>query len=288
MKILITGINGQIGSALVRQAKEQGHEVVEISRKQWDMAQSPELGKNLVLQSKPDIVINTAAYTNVDDAENNEATALKVNADAPRSLAKACCYNDIPIIHLSTDYVFDGTKTTSYTESDQTNPLNAYGRTKLAGENAIQEETAKHLIIRTSWVFSKNGKNFVNTILKLASEREKIKVVNDQFGAPTCAECIASIILKLAKLNQTRWGIYHYTGQPVTNWFDFSKEIAKLATLNNKIKNEPNLIACSSIELKQKVKRPKNSILEQTKIQNYLGKSPCLWKIKLEKCFNKF
>jgi dTDP-4-dehydrorhamnose reductase len=285
MKILITGINGQIGSALVHQAKEQGHEVVEISRKQWDMAKSPELGKDLVLQSKPDIVINTAAYTNVDDAEDNEATALKVNANAPRSLAKACSYNDIPIIHLSTDYVFDGSKTTSYSESDQTNPLNAYGRTKLAGEIAIQEETAKHLILRTSWVFSKNGTNFVNTILKLASEREKIKVVNDQFGAPTCAECIASVILKLAKLNQIQWGIYHYTGQPVTNWFNFSKEVVKLAKVYNKIKTEPKLIECISNELKQKVKRPKNSILDQKKIQNLLEINPCLWKIKLEKMF---
>jgi len=138
MKILITGINGQVGSALVRQVKAQGHEFVALSREQWDMAQSPERGEELVLEAKPDLVINPAAYTNVDGAEDDEATALKVNADAPRALAKACKQLDIPLFHVSTDYVFDGTKEGPYVETDQTNPINAYGRTKLAGELAVQ------------------------------------------------------------------------------------------------------------------------------------------------------
>jgi len=214
MKILITGINGQVGSALVRQANEQGHEVVALSREQWDMALSPGQGEELVLEAKPDLVINPAAYTNVDGAEDDEATALKVNADAPRALSKGCQQLDIPIFHISTDYVFDGTKEEPYVEKDQTNPINAYGRTKLAGELAIQKESDKYIILRTSWVFSKDGKNFVNTILRLAKERDELKVVSDQFGGPTSAECIAKILLQLATEHQDQWGIYHYSGQP--------------------------------------------------------------------------
>jgi len=207
MKILITGINGQVGSALFRQAKTLGHEVIAISREQWDMALSPEYGEELVLKTNPDLVINPAAYTNVDGAEDDEATALKVNVDAPRALAKGCKQLDIRMFHVSTDYVFDGIKEEPYVETDKTNPINAYGRTKLAGELAVQEETQKYIILRTSWVFSKDGKNFVNTILRLARERDELKVVNDQFGGPTSAECISEVLLQLATEHKEHWGI---------------------------------------------------------------------------------
>jgi len=277
MKILITGINGQVGSALVRQANEQGHEVVALSREQWDMAQAPEQGEQLVLEVKPDLVINPAAYTNVDGAEDDEATALKVNADAPRALAKGCKQIDIPILHVSTDYVFDGTKEVPYVEMDQTNPINAYGRTKLAGELAVQEETQKHIILRTSWVFSKDGKNFVNTILRLAKQRDELKVVNDQFGGPTSAECISEVLLQFAIANTDQWGTYHYTGQPFVSWYEFAKKIVEQGLKGEVITKVPKIIPCGSDEFPVKADRPHNSRLSQEKLKKLFSHSACDW-----------
>ena len=274
MKILITGINGQVGSVLSHQAKAQGHEVVALGREQWDMAQSPEQGEALVLQSEPNLVINLAAYTNVDDAEEDEATALKVNADAPRSLAKACQQLDIPLFHISTDYVFDGAKKKPYVETDSTNPINVYGRTKLAGELAVQEETDKYIIIRTSWVFSKDGKNFVNTILRLVQERDELKVVNDQLGGPTSAECIAAVLLQLAFRHNEQWGIYHYSGQPFVSWFEFAATIIQIKYENYM----PKLIPCASGEFQAKAVRPKNSSLSNTRMASNFEIYPCQWK----------
>jgi len=277
MKILITGINGQVGSALVRQVKAQGHEFVALSREQWDMAQSPERGEELVLEAKPDLVINPAAYTNVDGAEDDEATALKVNADAPRALAKACKQLDIPLFHVSTDYVFDGTKEGPYVETDQTNPINAYGRTKLAGELAVQEETEKHIILRTSWVFSKDGNNFVNTILRLAKERDELKVVNDQFGGPTSAECIAEVLLQLATEHKEHWGFYHYAGQPFVSWYEFAKKIVKQGVEDGVLSKAPFLKPCGSDEFPFKAKRPQNSTLLNSSLKNRMYVLDCDW-----------
>lgn len=275
MKILITGINGQVGSALVRQANEQGHEVVALSREQWDMALSPEQGEELVLEVSPDLVINPAAYTNVDGAEDEEATALRVNADAPRALAKGCKKLDIPIFHVSTDYVFDGTKEEPYVETDQPNPINVYGRTKLAGELAVQEEIEKYLILRTSWVFSKDGKNFVNTILRLANERDELKVVNDQFGGPTSAECIAEVLLQLATEHKENWGIYHYSGQPFVSWFEFAQKIVDKGVKGGVLTKVPNITPCESDEFPVKAKRPRSSRLSKYKLEKSFDIKPC-------------
>ena len=278
MKILITGINGQVGSTLVRQAKAQSHEVIAISRAQWDMGLSPEYGVELVVKLKPDLVINSAAYTNVDRAEEDENTSLKVNADAPRALAKACQQLKIPIFHVSTDYVFDGTKEDPYIETDQTNPINAYGRTKLAGEIAIQEEAEKYIILRTSWVFSKNGKNFVNTILKLAKERDDLMVVNDQFGGPTSAESIAKVLLHLANAHKEQWGIYHYSGLPFVSWFEYTRIIFKQALINDGNFKVPVLTACTSAELNNKTARPKNSRLNSDLIERLFSIKQNNWR----------
>jgi len=277
MKILITGINGQVGSALVRQAKAQGHEVIAISREQWDMAQAPEQGEELVLEVNPDLVINPAAFTNVDDAEDDEAIALRVNADAPRSLSKGCKQLDIPIFHVSTDYVFDGTKKEPYVETDQTNPINAYGRTKLAGELAIQEETKKYIILRTSWVFSNDGKNFVNTVLRLAKDRDELKLVNDQFGGPTSAECIAEVLLRLATEHLERWGVYHYSGQPFVSWHEFAKKILEKGIKNGVLTKAPEIKSCGSDGFPMKAKRPKNSRLSQEKLKSSFIYPSCDW-----------
>jgi len=263
---------------LARQAKALGHEVIAISREQWDMAQSPEYGEDLVLEAKPDLVINPAAHTNVDDAEDDEAIAEKVNADAPRALATGCKQLDIPILHVSTDYVFDGTKEDPYIETDQTNPINAYGRTKLAGEIAIQEEAEKYIILRTSWVFSKNGKNFVNTILKLAKERDDLMVVNDQFGGPTSAESIAKVLLHLANAHKEQWGIYHYSGLPFVSWFEYTRIIFKQALINDGNFKVPVLTACTSAELNNKTARPKNSRLNSDLIERLFSIKQNNWR----------
>ena len=281
MKILITGINGQVGSALVHQTQDKGHEVVALSREQWDMAQAPERGEELVLEAKPDLVINPAAYTNVDGAEDNEETAFKVNANAPRALAKGCKQLDIPIFHISTDYVFDGTKEEPYVETDQTNPINAYGRTKLAGELAVQEETEKYIILRTSWVFSKDGKNFVNTILRLAKERDELKVVNDQFGGPTSAECIAGVLLQLATEHKEHWGVYHYSGQPFVSWYEFAKKIVEHGVDDGVMSKAPVIKPCGSDEFPVKAKRPQNSRLSQEKLKSFFIHSSCDWSMAL-------
>jgi len=277
MKILITGINGQVGSALVRQAKAQGHEVIAISREQWDMALSPEYGEELVVKLKPDLVINPAAYTNVDGAEDDEVVASKVNADAPRALAKGCQQLDIPIFHVSTDFVFDGTKEEPYVETDETNPINAYGRTKLAGELAVKEVTEKYIILRTSWVFSKDGKNFVNTILRLAKERDQLKVVNDQCGGPTSAECIAEVLLRLATEHLERWDVYHYTGQPFVTWYEFAKKILEQGIKKGVITEVPVIKPCVSDGFPFKAKRPLNSRLSQEKLKSFFIYSSCDW-----------
>ena len=287
MKILITGINGQVGSALVRQAQDKGLEVVAISREQWDMAQAPEQGEELVLEAKPDLVINPAAYTNVDGAEDDEATALKVNADAPRALAKGCKQLDIPIFHVSTDYVFDGTKEEPYVETDQTNPINAYGRTKLAGELAVQEETEKYIILRTSWLFSKDGKNFVNTILRLAKDRNELKVVNDQYGGPTNAECIAEVLLQLTTGHKDQWGTYHYSDQPFVSWFEFAKKIVEKGVKGGVLSKAPVIKPCGSDEFPVKAKRPKNSRLSNDNLARLLGISACNWGEKISLFLNE-
>ena len=277
MRILITGMNGQVGSALVRQAKVQGHDVIAISREQWDMAQSPEYGEELVLKTKPDLVINPAAYTNVDGAEEDEAVALKVNADAPRALARGCQQLDIPIFQVSTDYVFDGSKEEPYVETDKTNPINAYGRTKLAGELAVQEETQKYIILRTSWVFSKDGKNFVNTILRLAKERDELKVVNDQFGGPTSAACIAEVLLQLATEHKEHWGIYHFSGQPFVTWYEFAKKIVEQGLKGGVLTKSPAIKPCGSDEFPAKALRPRNSRLSQENTRKISSQPYCDW-----------
>ena len=266
-----------MGAALVRQATAQEHEVVLISREQWDMEQSPEQGEALVLQVKPDLVINPAAYTNVDGAEDDEASAFKVNADAPRALAKGSKQLDIPIFHVSTEYVFDGTKEEPYVETDQTNPINAYGRTKLAGELAIQEETKKHIILRTSWVFTKNGKNFLNTILS-AKESDELKVVNDQFGGPTSAECIAEVLLRLTTEHKEQWGIYHYSGQPFVSWYEYAKYIIEQKCEKKLDGDEIQIKPCRSREYETKVIRPQNSKINSTKINELLCQIKSNWR----------
>ena len=283
MTVLVTGINGQVGKKIVEKFNKLGHKIIPISRLEWDMDKEPLKGEKILLDYKPSLVINLAAYTNVDGSEDNEGKAFRINAYAPKILAKTCHKLNIPIFHVSTDYVFDGSKEEPYVETDLTNPINAYGRTKLAGELAIKQETDKYLILRTSWVFSKEGKNFVNTILRLADEREVLQVVDDQIGGPTSADSIAEILIKLSYEHNKRWGVYHFSGQPFVSWFQFAKKIIELSSNSKKLLKKPKLKACLSKDFETRSIRPQNSSISSDHLHNCFQISSCDWEKELRK-----
>ena len=223
-RILLTGKNGQVGWELQRTLAPLG-EVVVLDRRQLDLS-DPDQIRERVREISPDLIVNAAAYTAVDRAEAEPEPAMAVNGTAPGLLAEEAKRIGAAIIHYSTDYVFDGAKTTPYTEEDAPNPLNVYGRTKLAGEQAVQAAGVPHLILRTSWVYGMRGKNFLLTILRLAREREELKIVDDQIGAPTWSRTIAEATAQI--LTSGAWpvsgasGIYHLTASGSTSWYGFA------------------------------------------------------------------
>jgi len=264
-RILLTGSTGQVGWELHRSLIPLG-EIIAPNRKQFDLA-NPESLRSKIQEWKPDIIINPAAYTAVDQAEDEAELAFTINAVAPKVLAEEASRLKIPLIHYSTDYVFDGKKETPYAEQDAPNPLNVYGESKLAGENAIQKTTEQHLILRTSWVYSHRRNNFLTTMLKLFQEKEEIKVVDDQVGAPTSARILAETTASLFnnKNNQNNImlkGTYHLTAAGNITWYDFAKEIQIALDLNEKI----NIIPISSKEYTTKAIRPSMSLLNNDKI----------------------
>ena len=287
MKFLVTGVHGQVGSAFERLAKQRGMEVVSVSREQWDIATSPHFGQQLVAAIKPDVVVNSAAFTNVDGAEENKEIALKVNAQGPRSLARGCSCLNIPMIQISTDYVFNGEKECPYNEEDITCPINIYGETKLLGEIAVKEETQQHIIIRTSWVFSEHGKNFVNSIRDKIQNGNELRVVNDQYGGPTSANSIANAVLNISERIGGNNGIYHYAGQPFVSWFELAAEIEKLGRARGYYRGSGSIVACSSSEFPRKAKRPSNSALDSKKAQRDFGLEPCDWRAELQEFFDE-
>ena len=232
MRILVTGITGQVGAAL-RRALEGRGEIIAADRNTLDLAKPELLGARLDALA-PDLIINPAAYTAVDRAETDDALALTVNATSPGVLARWAAAADVPLIHFSTDYVFDGTGTRPWREDDATGPLSVYGKSKLAGERAIRASGGPHLIIRTSWVYAASGRNFLTTMARLARERAELRVVADQIGAPTSAALIASVVTQvldgrnaqeLRQLFRTAGGLVHVCAAGETSWHGFACEI---------------------------------------------------------------
>jgi dTDP-4-dehydrorhamnose reductase len=233
MKILLTGRTGQVGYELERSLQSAG-EVIAVDRAQMDLADLDRV-RNVIRSVKPDLIVNPAAYTDVDKAEAETELAMRINGHAPAVMAEEAKKLGAAMIHYSTDYVFDGTKITPYTEDDLACPINVYGHTKLAGELAIQDAGIPHLILRTSWVYGMRGKNFVTTIIRLARERPELRIVSDQRGAPTWCRTIADTTAYIVALSQTpehmrefwldRSGVYHLTAQGVTTRYDFAKAI---------------------------------------------------------------
>jgi dTDP-4-dehydrorhamnose reductase len=229
MRILVCGHNGQVAQALASQLAGLG-EIHLLGRDQLNLAR-PEALREPLRRLAPNLVINAAAYTAVDQAETEADAAYAINADAPRVLAEEALRLGAPLIHYSTDYVFDGCKATPYTEADKPNPLSVYGRSKLAGEQAIAAVDGEHLILRTSWVYSLHGRNFLLTMQRLLQEKPQLRVVDDQIGAPTWAATIATSTRALIERWQAgqsgAWGTYHLTAQGETSWFGFAQAIAE-------------------------------------------------------------
>lgn len=251
-KILVTGAKGMLGHDLCPTLEDAGFETVETDVDNLDITDLKQVEKVLNAES-PDAVVHCAAYTNVNKAEEEKDLAIKINGEGTENLAKVCAKLDIPIVYISTDYVFDGTKKEAYLPYDKTNPINAYGLSKLKGEEAVQKHCTKYYITRTSWLYGLHGKNFVETMISLADKPE-LKVVDDQVGCPTWTQELSNGITTLLS-EEAPYGIYHVCGTGHTSWYGFAKEIFELAGLN------VNLAPCKSDEFPSPAKRPANSIM---------------------------
>ncbi len=292
MKILLTGCNGQVGWELARTLLPLG-EVVALNREQADFSDLEKLRKT-VQTIRPDVIVNAAAYTAVDKAETERELAFLINTQAVEVLAQEAKSLNALLIHYSTDYVFDGIKDAPYHENDVTNPLNVYGESKLAGEQAIQVNGADYLILRTTWVFASRGQNFVKSILRLATEREELNIVADQIGAPTWARLIAETtahILKQAQQERVTKtftsGIYNLTSSGETSWHGFAEKIVELARLQNyEFKNRViNPIPTSAYPLP--AKRPANSRLSTERLTQRFGLIMPTWEEILKLCLEE-
>jgi dTDP-4-dehydrorhamnose reductase len=280
-RILLTGITGQVGQELQQTLASLG-EVVSVGRDRVDFSQ-PEAVQQLMETVKPTSVVNAAAYTAVDKAESEPDLAQLVNAASPGVLAKAASRINAGLIHISTDYVFDGTQSSPYLETDATNPLGVYGATKLAGEAAVRAECDRHFIIRTAWVYGAKGKgNFVKTMLRLGAEREELRVVTDQIGAPTWSKDLAGAIAQLIpQLSADTTGTYHYTNSGVCSWYDFAIAIFEEAQQLGFPLKIQRVIPITTPEYPTPAKRPAFSVLSLKKISTLLGTHPPYWRQSL-------
>lgn len=276
--ILVTGANGQLGSELKKIGFTALDEVFFTDLAELDITDYAAIVK-FIEQYEIDTIINCAAYTSVDKAEEEPELAAKINTEAVANLAKAAAKADCLLIHVSTDYVFDGTETTPYTEKSKTCPVSVYGKTKLAGERAVINSGCFHIIIRTAWLYSAFGRNFVKTILHLADEKPELNVVSDQIGTPTYAEDLARAITKIMR-NEERVeheGIYHFTNEGVCSWYDFAKEIVRLSGKECKVN------PVSTAEYPAKTQRPAYSVLDKTKIRKIFQVETPDWKDALQR-----
>lgn len=303
--ILLTGKTGQVGSELHRLLLQLG-EVVAPARKELDLL-DPDKIRRTVRDLRPQLVVNAAAYTAVDSAENDQVSAHAINAGAVKVLAEEVNSLNAALVHYSTDYIFDGSKRTPYDERDPPNPLNVYGKTKLDGEQGIRDSGVPHLIFRTAWVYSTRGRNFLLTILRLATEREELRVVSDQIGAPTCALDIAAattkVLTSLYERNSGAFafsnvsGTYHMTAAGQTTWYDFTKAILEKAS--GASRDLPWLVAAthgrplivrqvipiSTQEFCSPTQRPTYSVLSSAHLTGTFGIAPADWHVQLQRCF---
>ena len=288
MRILVTGKNGQLGKSLHKLVSEKKYdnEFFFVGRRELDLSSQSNINHYFDNNNKFDVIVNCAAYTTVDKAEEEQTLTNQVNHLAVKQLAEITKEQKAKLIHISTDYVFDGESSKPYIETDAVNPINVYGKTKLAGEKALQEVMPTNaIIIRTSWVYSEYGNNFVNTMLRLGKERDELNVVSDQIGSPTYANDLAVAILEIIdnkdyqdKKQPTE--IYHYSNKGRVSWYDFAKEIFKIAEVDCKV---------NSITTQQHptpAQRPRNTLMDKEKIIEKFGIKTPYWKEALCSCIN--
>jgi dTDP-4-dehydrorhamnose reductase len=290
MRILVTGKNGQLGQSIheivniTNSGNQLSNEFIFVGREELDLSYKNNINNYFYNNGKFDVIINCAAYTAVDRAEEEQALANQVNHLAVKQLATVANRQKAKLIYLSTDYVFDGESDKPYVEKDEANPINIYGKTKLAGEDSIQKiMPTDAIIIRTSWVYSEFGNNFVKTMLRLGRERDEISVVNDQIGSPTYATDLAEVILKIVndkEFNKTeqQTEIYHYSNHGQISWYEFAKEIFTLKNI------KCNASTATTAQYKTLANRPKNSLLDNDKIQKDFGVKQQFWKDSLKIC----
>ena len=280
MKVLVTGSNGQVGYCLVQQLRQQNADFLALDRDQLDITQRQAVWQT-VSDYCPDIIINAAAHTAVDKAESEAEQAFAINRDGAAYLAEAAQQIGAAMLHISTDYVFDGQATQPYTETDATAPQGVYGQSKLAGEQAVLAACSRSIILRTAWVFGEHGHNFVKTMLRLGRERDSLGIVSDQHGAPTYAGDIAAALLHIAhhitQGKPTEYGIYHFSGKPYVSWYQFAEAIFQQAQQQGILANTPQLLAIATPDYPTPAKRPANSCLQLDKIQQAFGISPSDW-----------
>lgn len=277
-KILVTGANGQLGQCLQKISSQfEEFEFIFTDSETLDITNKEEVN-DFFWQNAPDFCINAAAYTAVDLAETDIEKAFLVNADGTENLAEACAENNAQFIHVSTDYVFDGENNLSYTEEDFTNPLGVYGASKLAGDELALEVNPCSVILRTSWVYSEFGKNFVKTMLSLFATKDELNIVADQFGQPTNANDLAEAIMKIIKSEKITPGIFNFSNLGRISWFDFAEKIAELS------KAKIKLNAIETSQYPTPAKRPKNSVLDLDKISKTYAIQLKPWEESLEGC----
>jgi dTDP-4-dehydrorhamnose reductase len=285
MKILLTGSTGQVGYELARSLQGLG-EVVAVDRDRMDLSNLDQV-RDVIKAVRPGLIVNPAAYTAVDKAETDQELAHRINAEAPAVMAQEAKALGAALIHYSTDYVFNGKASGPYQETDATGPINVYGQSKLAGEQAIAASGVDHLILRTSWVYGMRGKNFLLTMMRLARERDELRIVNDQHGAPTWSRTISdttALILAQARVGGPGWwqqhgGTYHLTSQGQTTWFGFTQAILEAADIQCK------LVPITSAEYPVPAARPVNSVMDCNKLMSNFCQLPD-WKAALHLCLS--
>jgi len=293
--ILLLGAAGQVGSECKKIFQQAGCVVISITRRELDFSSinsADEMFDVLSGFQTPTIIVNAVAYTAVDKAESELSLADKVNHTCVGFLAQYCAVHTVPLIHISTDYVFDGTAAKPYVESDRVNPLGVYGQTKLLGEQVVESTLSQHIILRTSWVFGVSGSNFVKTILRLSAEKEQLTIVSDQYGCPTYANDIAAAILciiqRYASGESLEWGVYHCVGEEEVSWYEFSRGIVNEAYVRGLISNKPQILPIPTSAYPTPAARPAYSVLNTDKLARHLNYSVPSWRQSLSAFFDEY
>ena len=260
MKVLVTGVKGQLGYDVVKDLKKRGHEPIGVDREEMDLMNNDAI-REFIMNTRPEAIIHCAAYTAVDKAEEEVEVCYQVNAEATKVIAECAQELDITLIYISTDYVFDGTKEGDYVETDLPNPINVYGASKLLGEQYVQHLLEKYYIVRISWVFGENGNNFIKTMHRLGLERDELNIIHDQIGSPTYTADLAPLLVDRMETNN--YGIYHATNEGTCSWFEFANEIFKQS--NIEVKTNP----ITTDQYPTAAKRPMNSRMSKDKLTEF-------------------